>query len=149
MKISYKRGSCSECERDDVLIVQKSLKLCSFCNAKRLTKRYNEKRKDKVTAGEKADKTKLVKFYKEVWDRNPPLCYETGERLWNYNKWHVHHVLEKQDYPHLAFDHDVCVLLTLEQHSLWHSIAPSDRPKKMPKTFKKYLDLCHEHDLEP
>ena len=147
MKIKYIEDFCNGCG-DKKLIVQKTLKLCIGCNQKRLTKRYQESRKKKISNHEKADKTKLQSFYREVWDSHQPTCYETGQPLWNYRSWHVHHVLHKEDYPNLAFNHDVCVLLTLEMHSLWHTIAPSDRPRLLPKTYQKYLDLCKQYEVQ-
>lgn len=147
MKINYKEGICSQCN-EYKLIIQKSLNLCTSCNQKRLTKKYHENRKKKVNNGQKADKTKLQSFYREVWDRNPPFCYETGQPLWNFKSWHIHHVLHKEDYPELAFNHDTCVLLTLEMHSTWHTIAPSDRAKYMPKTYTKYLSLCETYGVQ-
>lgn len=149
MKITYKYGICSNCNEPDKLIVQKSLRLCQGCNQRRLTKRYREKRQTKVLSNEKADKTKLTSFYREVWDENPHFCYESGDPLYKFKSWHVHHILHKEDFPELAFNHDICVLLTLEMHSMWHTIAPSDRPKKMPKTYKRYLELCQQYGFEP
>jgi hypothetical protein len=149
MRIKYNKGTCAECKEPDKLIVQKSLHICQSCNQKRLTKRYREKRQTKVQSNEKADKTKLTSFYREVWDANPPLCFETGDRLWTFRNWNVHHILHKEDFPELAFNHDICVLLTLEMHSKWHTIAPSDRPKMMPKTYRRYLELCEQYGLEP
>lgn len=150
MKISYKYGSCSgDCGRDNVLIIQKSLGLCAWCNQKRLTKKYQERRKARIDAGQKADKTKLEKYYRQVWDQNEHVCYETAEPLYKFHKWHVHHVLHKEDHPTLAFNLDVSVLLSLEAHMRWHDMAKSDRPVKMPKTWAKYLDLCKQYNVTP
>lgn len=150
MKITYKYGACNgECGRDHVLIVHKSLSLCMNCNQKRLSKKWRESRSKKVTKGEKADKGKLQDFYREVWDRNPHVCYESGEALHRYFSWHVHHVLHKEDHPALAFNPDVCVLLSLLEHSRWHTMAKSDRARRMPKTWAKYLELCETYNLEP
>jgi 5-methylcytosine-specific restriction endonuclease McrA len=127
--------------------VQKSLGLIAPCNQKRLTKRYQEKRKQKIKQGKKADKNKLEDYYRKVWDANDHVCFETDEPLYKFHKWHVHHVLHKEDYPELAFNLDVAVLLSLEKHMLWHDLAPSDRPKKMPKTYSKYLELCKNYNI--
>lgn len=149
MRIKYEEGICSECGLPK-LITQKSLCLCTGCNQKRLTKRYNENKKKRYTDGRKADKEKLQTFYRQVWDsmEGKHICYESSSQLWKFNKWHVHHVLDKESYPDLAFNIDVCVLLTLEQHALWHNLAPSDRRKKMPKTYSKYLELLKKYDKE-
>jgi hypothetical protein len=148
MKISYKRGTCQgECGREDVLIVQKTLKLCQFCNQKRLTKRYNQKRNLKVKQGEKAKVPES--YYKKVWAANPKVCFESGQPLYSYKNWHVHHCLHKEDYPHYALYDDVCVLLSLEYHALWHALAPSDRQRRMPNTHKRYIELCIKYSLEP
>ena len=150
MKITYKKGTCKgDCGKSDVLLVHKSLGLCQFCDMKRKMKKYAEKRKERVKTGEKADKNKLQRFYKTVWEKSEPYCYETGERLWRYHSWHVHHVLHKEDYPLLAFNEDICVLLTLEQHMKWHDLAKSDRPRFMPRTWAKYLELCNKYNIEP
>jgi len=146
MKINYKYGICSDCGRES-LIVQKALCLCQFCNSKRLTKKYAENRKKKVEKGTKASVPD--RFYKMVWAMNDHVCYETGEPLYTYHKALVHHVLHKEDYPELALKLDVCVLLTWQAHSNWHTMAKSDRKDKMPKTWAKYLELCKQYNLEP
>jgi hypothetical protein len=142
LKIKYKEGICNECG-ETKLIVQKSLGLCTRCNQRRLTKRYNENRKKKQ---EPEYEAKLNKFYRDVWDNNTPVCYESGSPLFRYHKWHVHHILDKQHYPNHIFNHDVCVLLSLEKHSLWHTLAPSDRKTQMPKTYQRYLELLKKYD---
>lgn len=148
MQIKYKYGYCNACG-DWKLIIHKSLHLCFTCNEKRKTKKYAERRKKRVGEGQKADKAALTKFYREVWDRHTEhKCYESGERLWVYRKWHVHHLLHKEDYPELAFNHDICILLSLEQHALWHTISPSDRKLKMPKTYAKYLEILKKYDRD-
>lgn len=145
MKISYKKGTCKgDCGREDVLIVNKSLCLCQWCNQKRLVKRYNENRNKKVKNGTKARVPES--FYKKVWNNQPHFCYETGEPLYTYRNWHVHHVLHKEDYPEHALNPDVCVLLSLDVHATWHNLAPSDRPKYMPKTYKRYIELLIKYD---
>jgi hypothetical protein len=142
MKINYKEGLCSECG-DIKLIVQKSLSLCTKCNNRRLTKRYSENRKKKQQPEQDA---RLNKFYREFWDSREHISFESASPLFTYHKWYVHHVLDKKDYPELMFNQDICVLLTLEEHHSWHSIAFSDRKKKLPKTYKRYLELLKKYD---
>jgi hypothetical protein len=149
MKIKYKYGECGcGCGREG-LIIHKGLKLISGCYQKHLSKKYAERRRKRVNSGEKADKSKLSSFYKQVWDSQYHVCFETNEPLFTYHKWHVHHVLHKEDYPELAFNKDICVLLTLEQHSTWHQLAKSDRARKMPRTWSRYLQLCETYNLAP
>lgn len=147
MKINYKIGICADCGREK-LIAHKSLKLCWLCNQVRLSKRYAERRKQKIKDGVKADKSKLNSYYKKIWDLREHRCYESGEPLFKFHKALVHHVLHKEDYPALAFNEDVSVLLTWELHSQWHSMAKSDRPRKMPKTWARYLELLKKYDPE-
>ena len=129
------------------LIVQKSLGLIASCNQKRLVKKYQERRKQKVKEGKKAQVPE--RYYKMVWAMNDPVCFETGVPLYHYHKWHVHHLLHKEDYPELALKTDISVLLSLEMHMQWHQLAKSDREKKMPKTWAKYVEICKKYNIEP
>lgn len=89
----------------------------------------------------------LEPFYKAVWEMLPHVCYETGQQLYNYHNYHVHHLLEKKYYPAYKLNHDVCVLLTLEQHSRWHTLPPSELEAKMPKCWAKLQELKQKYNL--
>lgn len=118
------------------------------CNNKAAAKRSFERKKANVNKN-KEFTDKLKGFYKIAWDSIPnKVCYETGVPIYTFNKWHIHHVLEKKYYPEHIFNTDVCILLTLEMHALWHSIAPSDRSIKMPKTWAKYNELLNKYTNE-
>lgn len=118
------------------------------CNAKAGAKRTAQRKKIKTVKNKEFSKA-LDTFYKIVWDNTPlKVCYETNDTLYAFNKWHVHHVLEKKYYPEHVLNQDVCVLLSLEAHALWHGLAPSDRQKKMPKTWAKYIELIKNYTNE-
>lgn len=148
MKIKYRNGICSDCGGDK-LIVQKSKKLCFTCNRKRLSNLAEEKRKKKIQEGKVLDYNELQDFYKAFWKSQPEkICFETGKPLFKFHKWHVHHLLEKSKYPQAAFDFDNCVLLNLEQHSLWHHLTEKRKEIMMPRTFEKYLKIKEKYGIE-
>lgn len=142
MRIKYKEGICSRCNKPK-LIVNKSKKLCLYCN--------NTVRLQRSLAKQKLKKQyvatdKMEDFYKTFWKSQPEKrCFETGQQIYKYNKWHIHHILHKNIYPEHTLNPDVCVLLTLEMHSLWHTIAESDRKKLMPHTYNRFLELKHKY----
>lgn len=145
MQIKYKKGICAACGKEK-LITQKSKKLCYYCQAKASAKRSIER---KIKQGKFIDKSALLKFYESFYNKQPEkICFETGVPIPNFRIWNVHHVLEKHKYPEYTFNEDVCVLLTLEQHSLWHGLNDSDKQIKMPKTWKKYQQLMNNHVMK-
>jgi hypothetical protein len=146
MQVKYKIGLCKGCELEK-LIYHKGKKLCSTCNQKRLSKEAEARRKLKIAEGKALDFDKLKIFYKQFWDnQKEKICYETNEKLYEFNKWHVHHLLEKDKYMEAAYDFDNCVLLTLQQHSLWHGLTDKEKEKQMPKTYEKYLKIKEKYE---
>lgn len=148
MIIKYKKGICSDCGQEKT-IYHKSRKLCSSCNSKRLAKKAKERYISNVEKDKALDYKKLDKFYKEFWDSNKVKeCYETKKPLYKFHKWHVHHLIEKHLYPQAAFDFENCVLLTLEQHSLWHHITDKRKQIMMPNTYERYLKIKEKYGIE-
>lgn len=145
MQQKFKEGVCKQCNKLK-LITNKSKQLCLHCNQIQSLKRTLARRNLKIQAGKVVDLSKMAKFYKEFWAVTPHYCFETNQPLYTYRAWHVHHLLEKKDYPQYALNNDVCVLLTLQQHALWHSLTDSDRAIKMPKTYKKYLEIKQKYN---
>lgn len=146
MQVKLKQGICSSCGKDK-LIINKSKKLCFICNNKASMARQALRKAKRIADGKAVDLTKMARFYKTFWRNSKQhVCFETGEPLYVYRAWHVHHLLEKKDYPHLAYNEDICVLLTLNQHALWHSLTDEDRAIKMPKTYAKYLQLKQKYN---
>lgn len=145
MRIKVKIAVCSGCDLEKK-IYNKGKNLCITCNTKRLQKQSRERQKKKIEQGKALDYTKLNKFYKYFWDlQNEKVCYETGEKLYTFNKWHVHHLLEKNNFMEAAYDVDNCVLLTLQQHSLWHGLSDKERQEQMPKTYDRYLKIKEKY----
>lgn len=148
MQIKYKTAICSRCEKEK-LIVNKSRKLCLFCNQKASLERAQLRRKERILNGKELDKSKLAKFYKDFYNTHPTKrCFETNEPIRSYRSWNCHHLLEKKDYPQYAFIDEICVLLTLEMHSLWHSLSNENRAKKMPNTYNQYLLIKNKYNNE-
>lgn len=142
----YQKGDCSKCGRNR-LIANKSKKLCVFCNKLASIERTKERKKKLIEQGKAIDYDKLNDFYLDFWNSfEEKKCFETGENLYQFNKWHIHHILEKRDYPQHALNEDVCVLLSLEQHSLWHSLSEERKKALMPKTYKRYLELIEKYN---
>lgn len=147
MQIKYNKGICAKCGKDKV-IVNKSKKLCLWCNSMAAKARTIARQAKRIATGKQVDKNALKSFYHQFWKaQHEHICFESGERLFTFRNWHIHHVLHKEDYPEHANNMDVCILLTLEFHALWHSLAPSDRAKKMPKTYERYLQLKQKYEL--
>lgn len=97
--------------------------------------------------GKDVDSSKLTKFYKDFYIKHQTkCCFETDEFIGNYRSWNCHHLLEKKKYPQYALLDDICVLLTLEMHSLWHSLNDEDKAKKMPKTYAQYLLIKNKYN---
>lgn len=127
-------------------IYHKGRKLCLYCNLKRLRQLSVAR---KIKKGTYIDPTKLNAFYRSFWDSQPnKVCYETGERLGFYHKWHVHHVIEKKPHPEHIFNLDVCVLLSQLQHSLWHGLERKDKERLMPRTFKRLVELETKYNIK-
>lgn len=148
MQIKYKTGLCSVCEKER-LIVNKSKKLCLFCNQKASVERSRIRRKERIAQGKELDKSKLARFYKKFYEQHPTkTCFETDEPITSYKSWNCHHLLEKKNYPQYAFLIDICVLLTLEMHALWHSLDEQNRAEKMPRTYKQYMIIKSKYDNE-
>lgn len=146
MRIKYKNDICSGCSKDR-LIVNKSKKLCLFCNQKASVERSRIRRKERIAQGKELDKSKLARFYKKFYEEHPTkTCFETNEPITNYRSWNCHHLLEKRHYPQYAFLNDICVLLTLEMHALWHSLDEQNRCEKMPKTYKQYMTIKEKYN---
>lgn len=147
MKQTLKSGICSSCNEEKI-IYHKSKKLCKLCNLKRLSTQSRERQNKKIAEGKALDYDKLRKFYKQFWDaQKEKVCYETNESLIAFNKWHVHHLLEKNKVMEAAYDFDNCVLLTLQYHSLWHGLTDKERERQMPKTFKRYLEMKQKYNV--
>jgi 5-methylcytosine-specific restriction endonuclease McrA len=144
MIIKYKEGICAGCGETKI-IYNKSKKLCPRCNTIRLVNQSKLRMEKKVKEGKALDYNRLNKFYKEVWDSQNKVCWESGEKLYTFHKWHIHHLLEKDKHPEAAFDIDNCVLLTLEQHSLWHHLTDKRREMLMPNTYTKYLHIKEKY----
>lgn len=133
----YEKGICSKCGLPK-LIVNKRLNLCALDDRKRKATIYAIRRKEKAKRGEKVDKAEMAKFFKYYWNKySDHRCFETGEPLYFYKSYYLHHCLEKQDYPELAFKEDNIIYLSLILHSNWHSLTDSEKEKQMPKTWKK------------
>lgn len=145
MQIKYKSDVCKSCGKRRLIVI-KSKKLCYYCNEKRKIQKTKERLLKK---GITKKYEELNIFYKKVWDStNPKICYETGVKILRYKKWHIHHVLEKSKYPEHIFNPSVCVLLTLQQHSLWHTLNNEQRQKQMPKTYNKFIELKKQYGYE-
>lgn len=142
MIAKYKTGVCKGCGKEKLIVV-KSKKLCYYCNIKASIQRTKER---KIKKGTYLDYDKLGTFYREFYEQHPTKrCYESDRYIRNGKHWNVHHVLEKRQYPEHIFNSDVCVLLTLELHSLWHTLSDEDRAIKMPKTYNRYLELLDKY----
>lgn len=145
MKIKYKTGICSGCGKDK-LITNKSKNLCTFCNQNRLQKKSKERYNKKVQEGKAIDYKKLDQFYLDFWNaQKEKICYETQQPITTFNKWHIHHLLEKDKHIEYAYNFDNCVLLTLEQHHLWHGLCMEDKAKLMPRTYQKYMEIKEKY----
>ena len=145
MQIKYLKGICKRCNKEKI-IINKSKKLCLYCNQKASIERSQLRKKERIKQGKDVDKSKLTKFYKDFYENHPTrTCFETNEPIVYYRSWNCHHLLEKKDYPQYAFIDEICVLLTLEMHALWHSLLEEDRPIKMPKTYKQYLLIKNKY----
>lgn len=141
MNIKYKEDICWGCNLPK-LITQKSLHLCTSCNNKRLSKSYRERLKKRIKEGKITDKQRLSRFFKKYWSKyKEHVCFESGEKLYYYSSWHLHHLIEKGPHPELAYKEDNIVYLTLQYHSLWHSSTDEQKKKLMPKTYKRYLEI--------
>ena len=141
----YKQGICSGCGKEKLIIV-KSKRLCYYCKLKESIKRTKER---KIKKGKYIDYDKLGTFYKQFYEQHPTRrCFESGQPIYNGKPWNCHHVLEKKHYPEHIFNSDVCVLLTLELHSLWHTLSDEDRATKMPKTYARYLELLEKYNIK-
>lgn len=143
-----KTGICKRCGNNKI-IINKSKGLCLYCNNLASIKRSRERRLIRIQKGLVVDLNKVNKFYKKFWDSQTiKNCYETDVPLYTYNKWHVHHVLPKKQYPQYVYNLDICVLLSLQQHDLWHKLTDKDREIKMPKTYSKYLELKQKYNIQ-
>jgi hypothetical protein len=142
--VTYKKGICNNCGKEKLIVI-KSRKLCYICSAKVSAQRTYER---KLKKGTLLDYSKLKQFYADFYNNHPTqICFETGVKIYNGKHFNVHHVLEKKDYPEHMFNTDICVLLTLEAHSLWHSLSNIDRQLKMPKTYCKLLELKKKYNI--
>lgn len=141
MRVTYKKGICSKCGEVNI-IYNKSKKLCPRCNTLRLVLLAKEREKKKIDSGRAIDYKLIDKFYKKFWDSQVnKVCFETGEKLYKFHKWHVHHLIPKKKRVDLAYNFDNCVLLTLEMHSLFHSLSRKDLKEKMPKTYERLTQI--------
>lgn len=109
------------CEQDK-LIVQKSLGLCMNCNAKRLRKKSENKKKERIKDGKDLDPNKLDIFYQQYWNKHPDrTCIECEITLKTYHKWHIHHLIPKKLWnkytKDIVYADDNCVYVCLECHS--------------------------------
>lgn len=148
MQQKLKNGICKGCGKS-TLIVQKSKGLCLLCNTKLSLERQRQRKLLKINKGIIVDPKRINIFYQNFWNTQPiKICYETGVPLYTFKSWHVHHLLEKKDYPQYAYNMDVCVLLSLESHSLWHSLIEIDRKLRMPKTYEQYLKTKHKYNIQ-
>lgn len=144
MQIKYKIGVCGDCGKEKLIVV-KSKKLCYYCSLKQQRKRTITRKK---LRGTYVDNSKLTKFYKEFYDNHPTKkCFESDEFISNYKSWNCHHIIEKAKHPEFTFNEEVCVLLTLEKHALWHSLTEENRELKMPKTYQRYLELKEQFKI--
>lgn len=148
IKIKYKLGICKGgCSTTEKIIYNKSKGLCYYCNVKAMVKRQNDRRKMKIEKGLALDSNKLQSFYKSFYKQHPTKrCFETNEEILYFKSWNCHHLLEKHKYPHLAYNVDICVLLTLEQHRLWHDIDDEKRKELMPKTYEQYCKIKNKYN---
>jgi len=143
MTPKYKTGVCKGCGKEKLIIV-KSKSLCYYCKIKASAQRTKER---KIKKGTSLDYGKLATFYREFYERHPTRkCFESGRFIYDGKHWNVHHCLEKKRYPEHIFNPDVCVLLTLQLHSLWHTLSEEDRKIKMPKTYTRYLELLEKYN---
>ena len=144
----FKVGICKGCNKPK-LIIHKGKGLCLTCNQKAAFERSKQRRFIKIQNGLAIDLTEVNKFYKRFWDlQTNKVCYETGVPLYRFNKWHVHHLIEKGKHPEHALNTDVCILLTLQQHALWHSLSNKSRELQMPNTYKKYIELKQKYNIK-
>lgn len=120
--------------------------MCFNCSQKASIARSKARKKLKEPKEAKKYEN-LEPFYKQVWEMQHKVCYESGQQLYNYHNWHVHHLLEKKHYPEYKLNPDVCVLLTLEQHSKWHTLPPSELETKMPKCWAKLQELKQKYQI--
>lgn len=147
IKIKYVIGICRCCGQEG-WITNKSLGLRLWCDNKRKSALYRKRRKEREKKGEKTDRTKLAKFFKHYWETHPNhVCYETGEPLYFYKSWYIHHLIEKDGREDLAFKEDNIIYLSQQQHSLWHNLAESEREKKMPKTYQKWIETKQKYNV--
>lgn len=145
--IKYSLGTCLECGKIK-LITNKRKHLCMYCNSKILMKKSLDRKKEKISKGLIVDPAKMSTFYKEFMVANQPhVSYETGDAITNCRPWNIHHLLEKKDYPNLALNHDVCIYLTLAEHSTWHQLSNKSRQEQFPNSYAKYLQLKEKYNL--
>lgn len=147
MKIKYEYGICSKCGFPK-LITQKSLYLCTSCNRKRLAKKAYSRLKEKIRQGKVSDKDRVRRFFKKYWKKHlPHVCFETGQPLFVYHGWHLHHLLPQEDFPQYALNEDNIVYLSLSLHRLWHDLTDEKRQHQMPKTWAAYNKIKKKYNV--
>lgn len=141
----YEKGICTKCGLPK-LIVNKRLGLCALDDRKRKASLYATRRKEKAKKGKIVDKAEMAKFFKYYWGKyTNHICFETGEPLYQYKSYYLHHLLFKEKYPQFAFKEDNIVYLSLLQHSLYHSLTTAEREKQFPKVTKKLNEIKQKY----
>lgn len=137
----FKLGICSKCG-ELKLIVNKGLKLCAKDDWKRKATLYASRRKERAKQGKVVDKAEMAKFFKKYWEKYlDHRCFESGEPLYYYKSYFIHHLLFKEPYPQFAYKEDNIIYLSHLNHALYHSLTEAEREKQFPKTTKRLHDI--------
>lgn len=143
--MTYKKEICkgSEtfkgCEKDKY-IVNRTKKLCSDCNSKRLKK---SKSVQKTEKGE-------LQLFIQIWNERTRISEVSGKPLGQFNICYFSHILPKGKYPAFRLRKENIILKTVQEHFDWHSKAESDLIKKemwIP-IFEKRNELLVKYNLE-
>lgn len=162
------KGICVECGKERPF-GKPSLKLCIYCNKKRLEKRKQIQGKEKqpkiqkmLDSGQikRANKTKPPKrkntgekeLFLQIWEERPHVSEISGKSLGNEPKAiYFFHILGKGAYPAYKLNPDNIILTTEQEHIDWHSMGKDDLIQKEPKfkkVFEKYETLKSRYCME-
>lgn len=141
--IQYRKGTCSRCNEDDVIIVKRmaSGNLCPICNKKRLDE-------GKTTISpiyplkKRKEPTGELILFNALWKVRPHVSFVSGECLGDeLNVCFMAHVLPKAKNKYPAFklyDRNI-IFLTFDEHYLF-DFGSKESLKQLP-SWKKVFEL--------
>jgi hypothetical protein len=108
-------------------------------------KKVSDKGKIKKLDKKALIQTDMLFYLTEIWEKQTPICFETGMIITEPKTFNFHHLLEKAKYPQYRHKRWNIVLVTWETHDQVHKNI--DKTPLIKKRTEKLLKLHKDYDL--